>query len=669
MAQTGKLGAADSLLGNLLPAFAGADDALPSTDPRTGVLGTSDALLAQIILDLSGPDNPRVFNVWATSTLVFVQSAESGPSLKGHPSADWVLGGHDSWLGEDELGFTGPDDALPATGTRSGKLGLGLGSIVVGLAGAETAKVFHLSAQTTLTIVQSAASGAELKGHPSARWVLGGQDSYLGNAELAYVPVDPRPTTGTLTGKLGTVDSALANMRLALGELEGDSSAQTWIISAESALDLSVAAELTNFSRGVAASSILSALSSSAISRVAWSVNGATVITFGDSAGSSIARSVSAESTIPLVASADLFPWTIWEVDAVSSLELADAATGRHARFWPVAESTLELDQLAEQTQKNLVVVLASSLLELGTEADGRHAHFRPVSISTLELASSADGRHAHFRPAGTSTLELVSSGTSRHAHFRPTAISTLDLATSAFSRFGRFWPSAESTLDLTQDAHGIVAFTYSVGAESYLDLFDWAEGRHASFRPAGSSALTLVQTVGLTKTLGLEAESVLQTITEEYDPDLDEIITTITGLNDSATVARVGSYSVRTLIPITGRAGAYRIKADAKSASAENALDLSDQCWKNEVGSAWTHIPFSQTATIQRANPTTTAIELTDTAGVSVVRKRSVTSTLELKQSVAYSIYRREYLYEYHPFVGEGPSDAPTPPPATLTI
>ena len=70
MAQTGKLGAADSLLGNLLPAFAGADDALPSTDPRTGVLGTSDALLAQIILDLNGPDNPKVFNLWATSVLI-----------------------------------------------------------------------------------------------------------------------------------------------------------------------------------------------------------------------------------------------------------------------------------------------------------------------------------------------------------------------------------------------------------------------------------------------------------------------------------------------------------------------------------------------------------------------------------------------------------------------
>ena len=115
----------------------------------------------------------------------------------------------------------------------------------------------------------------------------------------------------------------------------------------------------------------------------------------------------------------------------------------------------------------------------------------------------------------------------------------------------------------------------------------------------------------------------------------------------------------------------AYRwrgaVKPTAISVSAESVLELTDQLWDNEVGEAFNTLTLSQTATVLRSNPTGSVIELTDTAGVSVVRKRSASSVIELKQSVSFSIVRADVLYKYHPYIGEGMTDAPTPPPATL--
>ena len=666
MAQTGKLGAADSLLGNLLPAFAGADDVLPSTDPRTGVLGTSDALLAQIILDLSGPDNPKVFNLWAANTLVLTQLAESGAELKGHTSADWVLGGHDSRLGDNELGFSGPDDPLPATGTRSGKLGLALGSIVIGLVGVETGKVFNVSAQTTLTIVQSAESGAELKGHPSARWVLGGQDSYLGNAELAYVPVDLLPTTGTLTGKLGSASSGLANMRLALGELEGDSGGATYTVAAESTLTLSSSAALTNFSRSISASSTI-VLTSVGETSAVRPVAGISVLSLSDLASAPVARSVSAENTLGLSVTAALFPWTITEVSATSSLSLTGVATGRHARFYPVAESVLELTQVADSSGKFITEVVASSAIALTSEATGRHARFFPEAESALDLVVSAESRYARFWPAATSTLSLSSSASSRFSRFWPTATSTLDLSGTASGWNPVTQVSATSTLGLTQDASAALFHTYSISADSSLDFFQFAFGRHSHFRSVSSSTLALTDAVGLTKTLGISAESLLQVIDEQYDPVLDEIAVTIEGLQDSAQGSRVSAQHAKSIVPLRHRAGGYALRSDAIGASAESTIVLTDQSWNNVVGEAASHIGLSQSAIVQRANPTISQITLTDSAGVTVARKRTASSVLELKQAVTYSLIRPDVVFIYRPFIGEGPVGAPTPPPATL--
>ena len=154
----------------------------------------------------------------------------------------------------------------------------------------------------------------------------------------------------------------------------------------------------------------------------------------------------------------------------------------------------------------------------------------------------------------------------------------------------------------------------------------------------------------------------------QDYDSELDEIVTTIVGLQDAATTAITTSRAGRTVIPLTQNAGVVRIKTTAISVSGESVLELVDQSWKNEVGEAHTVLSLAQTATGLRSNPTGSVIQLTDSAGVSVVRKRSASSTIELKQSVTYSIVRADVLYKYRPYIGEGASDAPTPPAATLS-
>ena len=402
MAQTGKLGAADSLLGNLLPAFAGADDPLPSTGGLTGRLGSPDSYLADLLFALEGQQGAQVINVTAASVLTLTHSAACDAEIVGHPSPLWALGGIDSELGDDQLAFTGPDDLPPSLGTKTGRLGTELGGVVLALGGVLGAQVINVSASSTITLTSSASCLAAIVGHPAPSWTLGGVTESLGGIQAGFAGTpDPRPMTGDRTGKLGTSASGLANVRLALGEEEGDSSAKTWNVVAASSLTLSSAAAVANFSRGVIASSTV-VLSTGASRSVARPVAGTTTISLTASAATKATRSVVAESTLMLSVSADLYPWVITEVGAESILSLGVSATGRHARFWPAAESTIVLDQSAYSTLKNVFDVLAASSVELTAEATGRHAHFRPSAGSVIDLTVASTGRHAHFSSHGS---------------------------------------------------------------------------------------------------------------------------------------------------------------------------------------------------------------------------------------------------------------------------
>jgi hypothetical protein len=236
MAQTGKLGTADSQLANLQLAFAAADPALPSVTTESGRLGGQ---LGDMVLALGGVIGASVIHLSAESVLAAVQMADPAPTFVPHPSPAWALGGQDSQLGDTELAFAGADEPLPAISTQSGRLGGQLGDLLPGLGGLVGAGVIHLSAESVLATAQTADVAPTFAPHLSPAWALGGRDAQFGVAQPAFAGAEEaRPETGTLTGQLGTADSLLGNMRPALGEQEGGGGANSFYASAKSDLSL-----------------------------------------------------------------------------------------------------------------------------------------------------------------------------------------------------------------------------------------------------------------------------------------------------------------------------------------------------------------------------------------------------------------------------------------------
>ena len=106
MAQTGKLGTADSQLANLQLAFTTADPALPSVTTESGRLGGQ---LGDTVLALGGVIGASVIHLAAESVLAAAQTADPAPTFAPHASPLWALGGQDSQLGDTELAFAGAD--------------------------------------------------------------------------------------------------------------------------------------------------------------------------------------------------------------------------------------------------------------------------------------------------------------------------------------------------------------------------------------------------------------------------------------------------------------------------------------------------------------------------------------------------------------------------------
>ena len=221
--ETGKLGIADSLLANVQLAFAAADaDAARDYDagrPARRATGRHDSRSG-------GVDGPLTFNLSAESVLALAQTADPAPTFAAHPSPDWVVGRprlatRRRWSRRSPGRAVAPPAARPArraaSARRSGKTGpraewrrrpAGLqhdGPERAGdRAGADPAPAFVAHAVPPLGL---------------------GRPGFLPRRHGTGLCrcADPRPLTGSLTGKLGTADSLLGGVRLALGLEEGES--------------------------------------------------------------------------------------------------------------------------------------------------------------------------------------------------------------------------------------------------------------------------------------------------------------------------------------------------------------------------------------------------------------------------------------------------------------
>lgn len=526
MAQTGKLGITDSQLGNMLLAFAGADDSLPSSGTMNGRLGTSSSMLGNSMPALDGPDGPKVINLTATSVLVLTQTVNSGAVLIGHAPPPYVIGSPDSQLGDFQLDFTGADDPLPTIGTQSGRLGLGLGNLVLGLDGIVGARIINLSASSTLVLVSSASCDAELVGHASPRWVLGGIDSYTGNTQLAYVEVPLRPYTGARTGELGTLNSLLGKVRLALGEEEGEGSGgpHTYNLTADNTLSLTQQASYAAIFL-LDASNDLSLSSESVVTTREWlhevsADNTIELISFALLAHEVF--EVSADSTISLSSEATSTTGTwIYDLSADNTIALTQSSNRTAVRELS-ADSTITFTDVGWGTTGDLIDLSAENIIELLSSADtlksvnmGANSFLmltqnvnvgRPWHVSADSYVQET---HQEFVP-GTLEIIDVTTGLSSSASVNTTlnlsARSVLAVSQHAGFSFilpGGITASAENTLALSQNAWT----TEVASAGNRLSLTQTAAGNAG---PPVASQLNLGQSAGVTVVRNRSTDSTL---------------------------------------------------------------------------------------------------------------------------------------------------------------
>jgi len=694
MAQTGKLGTADSQLANLQLAFVTTDPALPSVTTESGRLGGQ---LGDMVLALGGVIGASVIHLAAESVAAPAQSVDSTPTFAPRASPLWALGGQDCQLGDTELAFAGADEPPPAIGTQSGRLGGQLGDLVPGLSGLLGAGVIHLSAESVLAISQSADPAPSYAPHLSPAWVLGGRDAQLGVVQPAFAGAEEaRPETGIRTGQLGTADSLLGNMRPALGEQEGGGGANIVYASAQSDLSFSIGAAVAGIVRACAAASSLG-LSDAAGRNDLLSGTAESVVSLDTAAGFTVARAAAATSEIVLLGAAGRNNFLLGSAEsaislattveftatravaAESALALVDAAAYIGGELIEAAaESTLVLDVAADFTvsraataqsdlalvdaaaRNNLASGSAESAISLGTTA-GFTAVRAVAAESTLALSveaarvlpavidvaaesaislTVAAGRNNIVAAAGTSVLDLTGAATC--VHVVPTLV------------------SAESTVSVDTAAASSVA--HPGWTWDWIDLWDWATVTIVR-KVAAQSPLALVQTELTARPWYLSAESPVQTVTEEYDPQLEKMVERIEGLQDVASAARPLPLTVHQPIPLGQSASVVKVKPTAINVSAESVLELLGEIRPNKTGDVGHWLAFTQTAAVDKCKPARSALELAAEAAVARSGQRGAASPLSLHQSATYYLVSAGVLQRYHPFVGAGALGAPTPP------
>jgi hypothetical protein len=716
MAETGKLGTADSLLASVQLAFAAAEATPPEITTQDGRLGGE---LGSTILALAEVVGPLTFNLSAESGLALAQTADPAPTFAAHSSPHWTIGGQGSRLGAMEPAFTGAEASLPTPTVQTGRFGATLGSTVLGLDGVVGSQVTHLSAESVLAVAQTVDPAPTFVAHLARRWVLGGQDSGLGSAQLAYAGAEePRPATGDRTGKLGTANSFLAGMRLALGEAEGGGGATIVYGTALTALALSSDAGVAVV-RGRTTSDAL-ALTDSASATAVRSVNAASELTLVASAASAAVRDVAANDALDLVdaaigaavftvvaesaadltvtaetltvrtlAAADALELTdeaartaLLAINADSAIEPAAASAAAAAVRAVVAANALDLVDEAARTSRTIWTLPVESAISLGSTLDvgltlgldvahsldlidlAGHSILRTLDAqSALSPTTAADA--VVVRAVGGSDTITVTDAAASHKVVTSAVESAILLGSAASVSVVRA-VSATSALDVTDAAAGGMWVSADVEVWDWLPIWDWAEVAVAR-GVAATSAIALSQEAPVSRPWYVSAESPVQLATQEYDPQLNEMVTRLDGLQDAASVARPLVAAASQAIPLGQSASAVRVKPTAIEVSAESVLELLGEIRPNQTGDTGNWLSFSQTAAVDKCKTTKSTLALSGQATAARSGPRRAASALDLRQAATFSIVFAGVRQQYHPFVGEGAPGAPTPPPVTV--
>ena len=621
-----------------------------------------------------------------------------------------------SVLANVQLAFAGAAAAQPALTTQGGRLGGQLGSTVLALSGVPGPLVSHLSAASVLVIAQAVAPGATFAAHASPRWVLGGQDSYLGGEQLAFAGAAvPRPTTGTQTGKLGTPTSMLSGMRMALGAQEGGGGATITSVAATSALAASSTAALAGIVRAPAATSALaltgaagvgcvrgeSAVSALVLSHAVYAqavrpVAAAHALGLTQTIVGAAVFTAVAQSAVSLTATADVSAaLTLAAADAMDltgvAVRTASISLGASSAIGPAtaaeasavravtAASTLDLTDEAVRTSRVVWTVAAESAINLGS-ALGLCTTLNVGPSSPLDLADIA--AETALRTLTVQSAINPATAASTTADRPLTAASPLALTAVAA---GQKSATSAATSPMSLGSAASVSVVRGVSAASTLALAQTAD-RNAIFAAASAlddlwdeadvvvvralsaqSALALVQTEQTARPWYLDAQTPIQTASYGYDQQTDTFYPTYEGLQDSASAARPLAAAVRQPIPLVQSASVVRVKPTAISLSAESVLELLGEVHPSPTGDTGNWLSLAQAATVDACKTTQSTLTLASQATAAHSGPRGAASVLVLDQAVSYSIVLSGIREQYHPFVGTGAGGAPTPPAVTV--
>jgi hypothetical protein len=232
-------------------------------------------------------------------------------------------------------------------------------------------------------------------------------------------------------------------------------------------------------------------------------------------------------------------------------------------------------------------------------------------------------------------------------------------LATEIFDR------PVESTLSI--DVAVVGSTVLSRVADAEMAIVGVSQATRA-ISPDGAASLAIDAVVGVQCVFSRECAAEVQSTTSELDTDTYAMVDVITGLDCTALASRPLAVSAVQPVGITVSASKVLVYPDAIDLSASAEVSLDCTAAKNEYGAGLAWLLLTATVTVDKCQPVVAYIEVGATADVLLTASREAVAEVDIDFSVTYLVESSCIEFEYHPFVGSGAEDAPTPPPITLS-
>ncbi len=367
-----------------------------------------------------------------------------------------------------------------------------------------------------------------------------------------------------------------------------------------------------------------------------------------------------------------LFPGTqIHEKSASSSISLGQSGAPE-ATLNRLLTSELVLTQTTENSIKGLS---AFSILTMVQTTAFPGIHLADAS-SIINLTDSAVNSGL-ITLSASSVLEFIQYADEETKARDVTSILSITDTASVGKILQGF-----STIELEQSARSARELLATseltltqLGRQSVLKLYGTSQIEFAQTVETdpkylnASSSLDLSDSNVVLKPIRVSATSELTTYESVWDPDESAVVLVLTGLRDEASGIADLSHTASSVIPIQGAASAHVALATGTSLSASNTIVFTQKAIPEAIEESVTStLVFSQVASGNAAKPGTSTLEITQAGSLTIDRVLSTISTLELQQSITYTLIIGTTKCQYSPFVGDASTpDLPTPPSAEI--